>query len=347
MTKVSLIALATLIAHLGLLILLPGDGLWAEALYAERIYPLLGPIVAFVPSKLPFSMSGLLIAGLIIWIPASLALNLARWRRGRATAAQAAGALISAYLVVLACVFHSFFVFWGYNYLRPPLEKRLGFFYSELAVEQQTAASIRIIEEAVAARVEIDRWDRAELDRLIDRAIDVALTELEGRSTPVVSPLKGDFGTRLLARFGSRGVVSPWTLEAHADFGMPASLLPFTAAHEKAHLAGYAREREASFVAWYALTRSDDRRLRYAGYLGIVPYFLNSTTRGLAAPLLTDLAAAASYQSEHVSETLMRTGRRAYSTYLRANRVESGLGDYRQVSQLITAWLVFSRGTRE
>ena len=339
MSRLPLIALTTVLVHLGLLVVMPDDGAWVERIYAQGIYPSIGPLIAWSSSLLPFSVAGMVVVAVALWIPVQLAVCVNAWRRSRLTLTQAASRCLAAYVVAAAIVLHSFFLFWGYNYLRPPLEQRLGFGEYGLTSDQEQAAARQIVTAAVAARVDFSTWNLTELDRLIDRAISDAINELEGRPTPVASRLKGDFGTGLLAKVGTRGVVSPWTLEAHVDFDLPPFLLPFTAAHEKAHLAGFARERDANFVAWYALTRSDDPRLRYAGYFGVVPFFLNGQTRALAAPLEADLAASRDYSRRRVSASLQQASMRTYNVYLRANRVESGLDDYRQVSDLIAAWL--------
>jgi hypothetical protein len=154
----------------------------------------------------------------------------------------------------------------------------------------------------------------------------------------VSSPLKGDLGTGLLALNGTHGFVSGSTLEAHVDFALPPYQLAFTAAHEKAHLAGFARERDANFVAWYALTRSDDPRLRYAGYFGVIGYFLNAETRPLAGSILTDLDAVRAYSSSRLARPVQRASQRVFGAYLRANRMPAGVGDYSAVSQLIQAF---------
>ena len=97
-------------------------------MYAGGLYPAVAPVVAFLPGLVPVSVASILIGVLLVWAPGYLVLNLIRWRRGRWP--KLSGALLrtlAGYLVVLTLGFHSFFLFWGYNYLRPPLERRLGF----------------------------------------------------------------------------------------------------------------------------------------------------------------------------------------------------------------------------
>jgi hypothetical protein len=296
--------------------------------------------VAFVPSLLPFSLAVLVLVALIALALAGLIRAALRWRRGSLSLRSAVEGTLAVAVVAAALVFHGFYLVWGYNYLRPPLEQRLGLDRAAQTVAP-TAGDFarRMVETAAAARVAVEPWDHAELDALVDAAIASALMELEGRPPPVVSPLKGDLGSGFLARQGTRGVVSPLTLEAHVDFGLPAFVLPFSAAHEKAHLAGFARERDANFVAWYALSRSPDPRLRYAAQVGVIHYYLNAETRPLAAPLAADLATLARYDAEHVSRALQRASFEVYGAYLRANRMSAGVGDYAEAGRLIEAWV--------
>ena len=340
LTNRVVLALAlSLILHVALLLLLPGSGDWVEAIYARGIYPVVGPIVAFIPALLPFSLAALTLAVLIALALAGVVYAALRWWRGGLRLRSAVEGTLAIAVVAVALVFHAFYLFWGYNYLRPPLEQRLGLGQVTQAAEQRPELARQFVEAAAMARVPVAPWDRAVLDRLVDAAIADALIELEGRPPPVVSPLKGDLGSGFLARQGTRGVVSPLTLEAHVDFGLPAFVLPFSAAHEKAHLAGFARERDANFLAWYALTRSPDARLRYAAQLGVIHYFLNSATRPFAAPLEADLETLAAYEASHVSRGLQRASLEIYSVYLRANRIPAGVGDYARVGRLIEDWI--------
>jgi len=334
-----IVLLLSLVVHVTLLLVLPGNGRWAEDVYAAHIYPVVGPIVAFVPSLLPFSLAAVLLLGLSVWALAYLMWSLVDAHRTRMGFWRGLGRAVAAYLVVGTVMFHAFYLFWGYNYLRPPLEQRLGLAGADFSAERRAETAHFVVATTVAARVPVGPWDRHELDTLVDAAIDRAMRELEHRPTPVVSPLKGDLHTGLLALQGNQGVVSPWTLEAQVDFGLPPFRLAFAAAHEKAHLAGFARERDANFIAWYALAHSDDARLRYAAYMGVVSYFLTPETRPLAAALEPDFEALRQYQTQTVSPVVQHGSMQVYSVYMRANGMAAGLADYGSVWQLVLAWL--------
>jgi Zn-dependent peptidase ImmA (M78 family) len=49
---------------------------------------------------------------------------------------------------------------------------------------------------------------------------------------------------------GILGYYNPFTAESQYNPNIPATQLPFTLAHEMSHQLGYAREQEASFIAY-------------------------------------------------------------------------------------------------
>ena len=63
---------------------------------------------------------------------------------------------------------------------------------------------------------------------------------------------------------GIAGIYVPFTFESLLNPNDIAPALPFTACHELAHQAGYAREEEANFVAWLAC-RKGGSYFRYSG----------------------------------------------------------------------------------
>jgi hypothetical protein len=339
------IALLSFIVHAVVLLLLPDDGIVVEAVYVGGLYPVLAPVVSFIPSLLPFSVTTVGTVAVLIWALAYLALNIRRWLTRRMRFTQAVARTFVAWGIVAIGLFHSFYLFWGYHYLRVPLEERLALTAVDTSDEARAATSRLMVERAVRAITETEPWDRQELDRLIDLAIDQAMRELEGRPAPVTSPLKGDLARAYLSLFGQSGFLNPFTLEPHVDTGMPSFQVAFTAAHEKAHLVGYARERDANFMAWYALTRSDDPRLQFAGHFGVARYFRNAATAEIFEPLIPYYRMVAEYSAAHASPALRSANRRVYSVYMRANRMDAGLDDYGEVASLIHSWLLQEPGT--
>ena len=77
---------------------------------------------------------------------------------------------------------------------------------------------------------------------------------------------KGTWFSPLLSELHITGVDFPFTAEANVNVHMPTIDLPFTIAHEMAHLKGVMREDDANTVALYVCITSSDPYIRYSGY---------------------------------------------------------------------------------
>ncbi len=110
---------------------------------------------------------------------------------------------------------------------------------------------------------------------------------------------------------------------------------PFVIAHEWAHLAGYADESEANFVA-YLTCRRGDAAARYSAALVMIGYArpAGDLRKALALGPRIDLFTI-SQRYARTSATLRFAAREGYDKYLKANRVEKGIESYDAVIQLI------------
>jgi hypothetical protein len=119
---------------------------------------------------------------------------------------------------------------------------------------------------------------------------------------------------------------------------------PFVVAHEWAHLAGYADESEANFVAWLTC-RHGDEAAQYSGALAMIGYA--SPARPLRQLLdigpRIDLTAI-QYRYARTNRVLRVAARQGYDAYLKANRVEQGIDSYDAVVQLILGTPLDDRG---
>lgn len=82
--------------------------------------------------------------------------------------------------------------------------------------------------------------------------------------------------SRLLSVQQLTGIYSPFTVEANYNREIPWYDLPFTMCHELSHLRGYMQEEEANFIAFLACIGSDNAYFRYAGYLSAWVYCGNA-----------------------------------------------------------------------
>lgn len=330
--RLLLAALLTVPAHAALLAALPAGVV--DTVYAPRVYPPLARLVAWLPRRLPFSLAEVL----ALLLPAAL-VGIA-WTRGRRLGLRRAlGRTARDLLVAAIFLFHGFYVLWGYHYYGTPLARRLHLPRPGAAEVRRAAGRLlrRVRPPAVFPRPR--NWAR--LDRDLNALLRRACARLGLPHAPAGAPLKPVLPPGLLAALGSLGVVSPWTLEPHVEPDLPAPWLVFVAAHEKAHLRGFARESEAGFVAWLALSASGDPRLRYAAALGVLGPLVarDPDLRRRAPPALRrDVAALEAYRRRHLRRGASRLIRRVYDVYLRAHRVAGGVADYGRTLALVAAW---------
>ena len=72
------------------------------------------------------------------------------------------------------------------------------------------------------------------------------------------------------------GVYTFFSCEANINVVFPDFTLPYTAAHEFAHQRGVARENEANFIAFLVCINSDDKYIKYSGYMNMLQYLSNA-----------------------------------------------------------------------
>jgi hypothetical protein len=138
------------------------------------------------------------------------------------------------------------------------------------------------------------------------------------------------------------GMVNPFALEILANPDLLPFERPFVAAHEWAHLAGYANEAEANFVGWLTCVRSDVAA-QYSGWLFLYWQASGELSSARRSELWELLEAGPRRDVEAIIERLRRGQlpalRRAswvlYDQYLRANRVEEGVRSYGEVVTLV------------
>jgi hypothetical protein len=139
------------------------------------------------------------------------------------------------------------------------------------------------------------------------------------------------------------GMINPFGLEAIANPDLLPFELPFVAAHEWGHLAGYADESEASFIGFLTCIRAATPAA-YSGWLFLY-WQINSEVgiddrRTLAAGVADgprrDIAAIAERLRSGEVPMLRDAGWRVYDQYLKANRIEEGVRNYGLVLTLLT-----------
>ena len=188
-------------------------------------------------------------------------------------------------------MFLLFLAIWGLNYRRVPLDQKLE--YDQRRVTREAAIrlgtyAVREVNALHAAAHEPERrGDGPALETAFASAERMLGSERLAvhRSCPSVRCSSG-----ISAAAAIDGMTDPFFLEVIINPDTLPFERPFVLTHEWAHLAGYANEAEANFVAWLACTQGD-AMARYSGWLAIFEHVAASLPRADRAALAAQLAA--------------------------------------------------------
>ena len=316
---------------------------FVERAYSKTLYPVIQPRLTSVSNSVPFALFDLfIIAGIFtlaaIWIArVKEARRKGVWRAFRRLSFETCAFLALVYLWFLCA--------WGLNYQRQPLRTQLDFQEDRISADALRALAERSVASMNVLYGEAHRvgWPAAgDLPALLRPSFSHAERDL-GMAwgiTPSV-PKKSvlDFYFR---RVSVDGVTGPFFLETLLNQTLLPLERPFTLAHEWSHLAGFADESEANFLAWLVCMRGPVP-VQYSGWLSLYGTIAGSLPPGdrdrmnekLAAGPRRDLRAISDRVRKYISPAASRAGYAAYDRFLRANRVEAGVRSYGEVLRLL------------
>lgn len=310
-----------------------------ERWYSQGVYPVIQRALTPASSLVPLALLDVASVGLLL---AALTFVVRHWRLHGARMA----AIEAAFRVVrsAALVFLLFICLWGLNYRRTPIEQKVDYDgarvtpgaivrFGELAVARVNAL------EASADR----RSDGAAGLTGLEAAFDAAQRALgaqQGR-TARPAPPKRSIYTWYLVNAGIDGMMNPFFLEIILNPEILPMERPFSLAHEWAHLAGYADESEANFVAWLTCARAGASG-EYSGWLEALRYTLSAVPRAERTRLQAQLAPAVQEDLRAIAMRLGRAdpvvsgvARSVYDSYLKSQGVKDGIASYGAVLRLM------------
>lgn len=308
-----------------------------ERWYSQGIYPLLQRILTPASNTVPLALFD------VLWVAAVAACAIAGYRCIRTAGWRTGGLRLALTAARAAAVVYLIFLStWGLNYRRVPLIDKVAFDPERVT----RAAASRLGEENAAtlntlyARAHQAPESLASLAVAFEdalRALGATRPVVPGRPKPTL--LGGYFHEVSVA-----GMTDPFLLETLIAPDLLDVERPFVIAHEWAHLAGYADESEANFVAWLTCRRGD-AGARYSAALAMFGYAPAPRPPNKALDLgpRIDLYAI-SYRYAGTSRPLRFAARQGYDKFLKANRVERGIESYDAVVQLILGTGVDQRG---
>jgi hypothetical protein len=252
---------------------------------------------------------------------------------------------VSTTVTIIVALYLAFLGLWGLNYRRVPMARRL-----EMQQEAPSTHEVAELGREVVARLNgaygpahnsgwsVPAWRNGSLRAAfsaVQRLLSDGPTAVPGRLKPTV------FG--VFFRWSAvDAMVNPFGLEVLANPDLLPFERPFVAAHEWAHLAGFADEAEANFVGWLTTVRADPAS-QYSGWLYLYWQIVGElpgnerqfVARDLREGPRADVAAIVARLRRGDWPTLRRATWMVYDSYLKANRVEEGVRSYGAVVRLI------------
>ena len=333
------LALQLVAIGLGAIALLwqPGPA-WIEQAYSNGAYAAWEHALFAVTNPVPWSL-GDLAAGLGIAAILWRAIAWLRSGRRRRSARGAANAVLDI-AAILGFYVLWFELGWGWNYARAPIETRLRFDAAQITVQAADVIRLRAIREMNALAADAHARSGVPIDPAVLQNLWLPAVQRGGDLwEPNVGAPKPTLFDPFMVATGTSGFLNPLSLTVQTASDLLWFERPFDMAHEWSHLAAYAREDEANYIAIVTCTRSTDPVIRYSGWFELFLY-LPPRKRRYAhrefSPLVwQDFDAMRRRDARHVNVLLAHWTWRTYNAYLKTNRIASGIANYNEVTRLI------------
>jgi hypothetical protein len=243
---------------------------WVETYYTFGLYPVISKTLRTFFGWIPFSIGDLFYVVAFIWLVVKTWKVVLLLKRRQAKS-YLSWMLLRKYLQLGLLIYIVFSLFWGLNYSRQGIEKQLGLRLEPYSVNDLFTLTIILQRKLNGYAEKIDSIERLRYndnDFLFNRG-GKAYNDVENQFPYLAysgSSIKRSVFTPVGHWFGFTGYYNPFTAEAQLKTSIPVFLKPFVVCHEIAHQLGYAKENEASFVAYLACKNADDMYFLYSVY---------------------------------------------------------------------------------
>jgi hypothetical protein len=315
---------------------------FVERWYSTGLYPIIQRGLTPVSNLVPFALLDILAVGGVCLVLVVLvrSVRLARRKKKWTPLLITLGRLVTS----AAVIYLVFLLLWGLNYRRVSMTDRLVLDRdsSPEAILDLGRVAVRQL-NAMHAAAHSEGWRTSPWrEHRMRDAYHAVLSDLSDARTMVPGRLKVSLFGPYFRWTSVDGMINPFGLEVLANPDLLPFEKPFVAAHEWAHLAGFADESEASFVGFLTCIRASTPAA-YSGWLFLY-WEVNSEVgasdrRQLASGLedgpRADVAAVAERIRRGQVRVVRDAGWRVYDEYLKANRVEEGVRNYGLVLTLL------------
>ncbi|WP_036602157.1 DUF3810 domain-containing protein [Olivibacter sitiensis] len=242
----------------------------------------------------------------------------------------------------------AFYLFWGTNYFRLPMARRLD--YTAPKAHLLPSLAEWLVDRANEQRAALDSVSfsvdkssiYAEAERLMAlQEVDEALFVYAPK---IKEPMSNGFTSLMLVS----GYFNPFTQEVQVNGDVPLVGLPFTSCHELSHQSGVGFEDEANFLAFLLSVRSKDKLFQYSAYYSSLWPVLGAIygqdtvayqrlLDRLSPAVRNDMRAEQAYW-ERYQGMVNRVSSYFYNGYLQVNNQPEGLARYNAMVLLLLSW---------
>lgn len=303
-----------------------------EAIYSQTIYPIIAAVLSSISSIFPFSIDDIFYLVLILTLPVLVVFILLKKLKVKKA--------LKIILNILASVYILFYLLWGFNYYRMPLNERLNITEHDPQKQEFIAVLEYLIEETNNSFCACDTLTKQAVDSLIEISYNNLQTPLKIKYPAGRRPDKQITFSRFYSKSGISGYFGPFFNEVHVNKNTPPQQYPHTLAHEKAHQIGITSEAEANFYAWMACSQSNSQVLNYSSNLAILRHFLIQAYALEEYPQLVakinpevkkDILKIRQHWLDLRNEKMDKAASKVNDTYLKTNKVKAGIKDYNGV----------------
>jgi hypothetical protein len=321
----------------------PVDGEIIERRFSTTLYPGIQQAVTPVSNLVPFAIFDLLTVGGVVALAVALIRGARRARRERRL--RPLLTVLGGIATAGAAVYLLFLVFWGLNYRRVPMTERLVMDRPAPDASAVFTLGSEAVRQMNALHADAHRlgW---ETDPRSNGGLLDSFASVQRRLSDAPLAVPGRLKRTLYGPYfrwtSVDGMVNPLALEVLANPDLLPYERPAVAAHEWAHLAGYADESEANFVGWLTCVGAGVPA-QYSAWLNLYWQVSGDVAAADRARLRDALDPGPRTDVEAILERLRRgqlpllrnASWRVYDHYLRANRVEEGVRSYGEVVTLL------------
>jgi|GEM_PF-152852 len=308
-------------------------------IYALHIYPAVSCTLSLVGALFPFSLEELVVSGFVAAI-VLIAIQAIR-RRKRFIV------WLEKTLVVLMWCLVWFYMGWGNNYYRTNLYLRCGI--QQVSYDRETFR--RFLNDYTVklndAAKEAGTYGKEPLETDAKLFYSDVASQYGYATLHPWQHIKKPVFNRLFSAVSISGYMGPFFCEAQVNGDVSEAYYPYVMAHELAHLAGVTSEAEASYWAFDFCRQSDDKAVRYSGFLSLFPYvlthakaFLNEEeyaawTTTVCDKAKEDFTANQAYWQEKRVPWIARIQKWMQDGMLHSNGVSQGVSDYFGVISIV------------